>query len=359
MKILYLINYDLNENSGVVNKIKQQVSIWRKENRVYLFSIKNLILYDDSFNIISQKQHGLKILNKRGKLFTFIRLLSRSYRLESSIKNIDFDIIYMRYLLYMPFLSQVIKKNRVIMEINSDDLLEYKLNSKITHYYNMMTRDKILLHVNGFVCVSHELKNKFLKYSKPIEVIANGINVEEYQYLLETKNEKPIFVFIGSPNQSWHGIDKIEKMAQYFKNYQFYIIGISKENSDNVKYLGYLSNQESTEIISKCDVGIGTLSLYKTALEEASPLKTRQYFACGLPVVYAYKDSDIEGKMDFCLKLKNSENNIEYHQIESFVEKVFGERVYRERARAFAMDKLDYGKKEKLRVAFFDRILNG
>jgi len=358
MKILYLINYNLNENSGVVNKIKQQVIQWRKEHEVYIVSIKNFTIYNSEFNIYYKEKELPRFLNKSGRVFTFIKLIYSAYRLPVLIDRLNFDIIYMRYLLYMPFLRKVMKQYKVIMEINSDDILEYKLNSKMTYYYNLITRDKTLIHINGFVCVSYELKDKFIKYGKPIRIIANGINVEEYKYYLEMKNKKPRLVFIGSPHQSWHGIDKIEKMAEYFNRFEFYIIGVSKKNTNNISYLGYLPNQEATKIISKCDVGIGTLSLYKTALEEASPLKTRQYFACALPVIYAYKDSDIEGEKDFYLELENGENNMDYSQIENFVKKVYGESVYREKAREFAVDKLDYGKKEKVRIAFFDRILN-
>ncbi len=358
MKILYLINYDLNENSGVVNKIKQQVSMWKIDNIVYLFSIKSLTLYDENFNPIYNKFKIPNLLNKKGKFFTFSRLLYNSYKLSDAIEDLDIDIIYMRYILYVPFLSKVLKRYKVIMEINSDDVLEYKLNSKLTYYYNLITRDKILKEIDGFVAVSSELKDKFLKYKKPIDIIANGIDTREYHYILETNNDKPILVFIGTPNQSWHGVDKIETMAQYFYDYQFYIIGISKNNTSNIRYFGYLDNKEATKIVSKCDIGIGTLSLYKKSLNEASPLKTRQYFACALPVIYAYDDTDIKGDIDFCLKLDNSEDNLDYDKIDKFVKRVYKKNSYRKEAREFAENILDYSKKEKKRVSFFERILD-
>jgi len=358
MKILYLINYNLNENSGVINKIRQQVCEWKRNNSVYLFSISNFTLYDADFNIISKKENFPLFLNRKGKIFTFLRLLYSSYKLPKIIQDIQFDMIYMRYLLYMPFLISIIKKYKVIMEINSDDILEYKLGSKLTYYYNLFTRDKILNNMNGFVAVSDELKEKFLHYKKSIKVIANGIDSKSYHYRLKIDTIKPTLVFIGSPNQSWHGIDKIEKMAKYFSKYQFYIIGISKKDTHNIKYLGYLKNEKATEIISQCDIGIGTLSLYQKGLTEASPLKTRQYFACALPVIYGYKDTDIQEDIDFGLQLENCDNNMDYKKIETFVEKVYKNEFYRKEARRFAEDVLDYRIKEKKRISFFDKVLN-
>ena len=55
MKIVYLINYDLNQNSGVVQKIKQQSEFWKKfGHKVYFLSYKNLTLYDSQYNVIKK-----------------------------------------------------------------------------------------------------------------------------------------------------------------------------------------------------------------------------------------------------------------------------------------------------------------
>jgi glycosyltransferase involved in cell wall biosynthesis len=195
--------------------------------------------------------------------------------------------------------------------------LNIKLHSKLTHFYNKFTRNFVLKHVDGFVSVSDELKQRFQYFNKPIEVIANGIDTSQYN-LVPYKNDKPTFVFIGTPNQSWHGLDKIISMADHFQKYQFYIIGSTGKDTNNIKYFGYLSKDDSTKIIQRCDIGIATLSLYKKHLTEASPLKSRQYLACGIPIIYAYKDTDLEGKESFVLRLTNSENNINHTKIEQF-----------------------------------------
>jgi glycosyltransferase involved in cell wall biosynthesis len=357
MTIVYLIDYNPIDNSGVIQKIKQQSMQWRKQgHKVYLVSSKTMAIYDENYNIIMQE----KSLNIRfGRVGTAMKLLYSSYAIYRLLKHIEFDLIYMRYRLYMPFFTKVLKENKIVMEINSDDTLEYKLHSKLTHLYNKYTRNNVLKHIDAFVSVSYELKDKFTYLNRPIEVIANGINIKEYEIKSNiNQNKKPILVFIGSPNQSWHGVDKIIMLAKHFKQYQFYIIGIDGENSENVHYFGYLSKEESTKIINQCDIGIGTLSLYKTGLKEASPLKSRQYLACGLPILYAYKDTDIPDDVLFGLRLDNSEDNLNYHRIEQFVEKVFNNRSVNLKARVFAQEVLDYDKKEQSRLEFFKKVLH-
>ena len=61
------------------------------------------------------------------------------------------------------------------------------------------------------------------------------------------------------------------------------------------------------------DVGVGTLALHRNGMNEACPLKTRQYLACGLPIVYAHTDPALQvlNCPDDLLQLPNTEANLE------------------------------------------------
>jgi len=355
MKIAYLIDYDINITSGVVQKILQQSQKWIDAGHtVYFISTKTLSIYNQNKEIIFQEK-PLKI--NFGRVGTALKLLHSSILINKLLKGIEFDILYMRYRLYMPFFTKVLKKYKVIMEINSDDTIEYKLHSKITHLYNKFTREMVLKYIDGFVSVSNELKTRFEYFNKPIEVIANGINTSLYD-IVKHQNKRPYLVFIGTPNQSWHGLDKIIDMAEYFKDYQFYIIGTDGKNTHNLKYFGYLNQDDSTNIIQKCDIGIGTLSLYKKGLTEASPLKTRQYLACGIPIIYGYKDTDLNDDTSFSLQLENTKDNLDYKRIKSFINKVYNNQEVKKKAREFAHSKLNYLVKEQKRIKFFQKVLD-
>jgi len=356
MKIAYLVDYDLNTSNGVIQKIIQQSQKWVETGHtVYYVSTKTLTIYNNNKNIITK----FKSLNiELGRVGTALKLLYNSYFLNKLLQNIEFDIIYMRYRLYMPFFTKVLKKYKVVMEINSDDTKEYKLHSKLTHFYNIFTRNLVLKKIDTFIAVSEELKVRFSYLNKSTYVIANGIDTSEYN-IKESKNKRPILVFIGTPNQSWHGLDKIDKMAEFFKDYQFNIIGTDGTDKENIKYFGYLCKEESTKIIQKSDIGIGTLSLYKKGLNEASPLKSRQYLACGIPLIYAYKDTDLKGDESFVLALENTQNNINLEKIKRFVEKVYNNIETKHDARKFAEDILEYNKKEKIRLKIFQKVLYG
>lgn len=356
MKILYLADQDLNNESGVSQKISMQSKQWIDEgNEVVILSLESL----SYFSIDKQRLTAPKVTIKRAKWKIFLHLISSSWKLRSVLKEVDFDIVYMRYRLYAPFLKSALKKHPQIVEINTDDVNEYRHSSPLLYWYNKIFRTLFLRSVDGFVCVSNELCNQFMIYHKPMVVIANGINVDELSFEPSTSTSRPSLVFIGSPNQRWHGVDKIVCMAQKLSEFDFHIVGLDGTNTDNLFYHGYLTTDDANTFVRKHDIGISTLSLYEKTMEEASPLKTRQYLAQGLPVIYAYVDTDFESENTFSLQLPNSQNNVSeaIEKIRKFVNSVYADETIRAQAREFAKNRLDVTVKEKKRLSFFREFL--
>ena len=125
-------------------------------------------------------------------------------------------------------------------------------------------------------------------------------------------------VFIGSPNQSWHGLDKIIQLARKLgDDFLIHLVGPQEKDiadfnpPSNVIAYGYRTDY--TDILRKCHIAIGTLALHRKKMDEASPLKTREYLACGFPIIIAYEDSSFKNlpqPPDFLLSVPNTENNI-------------------------------------------------
>ena len=156
--------------------------------------------------------------------------------------------------------------------------------------------------------------------------------------------------------QKWHGVDKIVEMAKNLTKYDFIIIGQDGCNTDNLKYMGRMSSDRVIDEIVKCDVGIGTLSIYiYKKMREASPLKTREYLSCGLPIIYAYEDTDLQDIEKFALRM--DEDNIDLSKIKVFVDSVFNNNNINILARKFAEENLDIRIKEQKRLEFFKEIM--
>ena len=364
MNILYLCGKDIDSSSGVVQKVFEQVGAWKELGEGgAVISLKTLKLY--RFDGTFLKSYGGNIQRRHGsgskiarQLCTLRTIWQNSFFLERIIKELSPDIIYMRYFLWTPFLLRSLKSAPYVVEINSDEKMEFFLRSKITGLYNYLTRNFLLSRAAGLVCVTEELAEKFKSFGLPTSVIGNGIQVKDYPFSLAPHNKRPKLFFIGSPGQNWHGLEKIEFLSKKLHEFEFHIIGVKKEGRANLFYHGYLPFSDAVRIVARADVGISTLSLHYKHMNEACPLKSRQYFAQGLPIIMGYKDVDISQNLPFILKLPNKPSNVEegLDKIVRFVRRVFNDSEIRSKAREFAIKYLDVEVKEKSRVNFLYKI---
>jgi hypothetical protein len=91
-------------------------------------------------------------------------------------------------------------------------------------------------------------------------------------------------------------------------------------------------------------------------MQEACPLKVREYLAYGLPTIIAYEDTDFVGEEPwFLLRLPNVEENVRngVDEIRVFVQSVLGRRVPREQV----SDRIGARPKEARRIAFLEGVV--
>jgi len=356
MRLAVLLHWNEGEDSGVFKKIISQVHTWKTMG------------IQASVHVISRKPNldaWQRYLGNHLLTFHYYRRVARFRAWGEAIDAILAqrpDLVYHRYDLYTPSIGKLAQRLPLILEINTDDLREYCLSPGPRCWYNRLFRGLLLRRVAGMVFVTHELPRlpHFARFRKPFIVIGNGIALQDYPQLPPPDNHAPRLVFLGAGDQPWHGVDKMVRLAQHFPRWHFDLIGPSpdqiKQIPPNVSFYGRLLRKEYEPLLARAHVALGTLALYRIGMEEASPLKVREYLAYGLPVIIGYKDTDFHEDVPFILRLPNSEDNIEANlsAIETFVHRWRNQRVPRE-----AIAHLDIKVKESQRIAFFQKILKG
>ena len=300
---------------------------------------------------------------------TRLTLLKKQYEfLGSSLTRISPDLTYGRY----PFPYLGVSKaysagTPYVFEINSDDLTEYYIKHRTTGVYNQLFRKAVLNKAAGMVFVTDELaaSKSFCWYSGAKLVLGNGVCVKDFPYIENTGNSQPNICFIGTPKQKWHGLDKIGAIAEALPEAVFHVIGPEREQYleadgqifGNMVFHCYLNDQDAKQTVAKMDVGISTLALYKKNMNEACPLKARQYFAQGVPVVAAYKETDIS-EAPFFLQIPNHPTGVldNIAMIKDFILRVSGDTSVRMQARQFAEQVLDVKVKEAVRLDFLSKL---
>jgi hypothetical protein len=283
----------------------------------------------------------------------------QSCRLARQIRAWCPDAIYFRYAYHSPGLVRLFGEIPTVAEINSDDRAEYPLTlSRAKVAYHRLTRNRILRAVAGFITVTGELAGRLADFGKPSEVIANGITLADFPDLPPPDLERPPrLVFMGSAGSPWHGLDRVADLARLVPGVPIDIIGESVPDAlqpAEMHFYGPLPRERYEPLLRAATVAIGTLALYIKSMDEACPLKVREYLVGGLPVIAAYRDTDIPDGADYFLRLPNTAGSLEPHRerIVRFIAAWRGRRVPRQ-----SVLQLDSAGKEARRLAFLERVV--
>ena len=370
MKIAYLLAEDYTKHSGLKRKIDGQIKRWVDAGHI----VYKVLHYSGSIEspdgVVSSLQNNFSFqFQNKGKFHKLLRLSEQYSFAARALKQIRPDLTYSRYT-FPSFGVVNIGKNagKLVYEINSDDSAEYLSKNYLTGIFNKIFRHRVLRMAKGFIFVTGELANskEFSSFSKIRTVIANGVECDQFAYVRSPENPTPQLGFIGSPGQSWHGIDKLLSLAKILPHCRIHVIGPSKQECEglwgelpgNMVVYGYLDSVAADKIMASMDVGISSLALHRNGMNEACPLKVRQYLAQGLPVLAASIDTDFSEKKEFYFLLPNCENNVitNASAINDFIAKAHGNTEMREKSRIFASIKLSVDNKEAIRLKFFDQI---
>jgi hypothetical protein len=363
MRIAY-IGFHLGEkiiHGGVGRKITEQLAAWREkghEARLFLHTPDPLDLMDSTVRQYRSDQFP-KLIKPIFREFQRSRALGQ---LINDVAVYQPDVIYLRYGLFCYPLPRIFQIAPVVVEINTHDVHEYRYRGPVFYHLNRLTRGLILGPAAGLICVTHEIAALPDNQNYRVRtVIANGINLTQFQELPAPHNPRPRLAFVGSPGYPWHGVDKLTHLARLCPEIDIDLIGYQEVDMEtgvpgNLYCHGFLPHEEVRNLMVRADAACGTLALHRKCMEEASPLKVREYLSFGIPSILPYKDTDLAGiNQEYLLEIPNCENNIDTHAraILTFVTNMAGCRV----DRSVIGPLIDQRIKENKRLDFFTEVI--
>lgn len=368
MRIAYYVHLNFGADSGVFKKIVGQVMTWTEmghEVRLFVFTrMREMTEVLKSSSIASLAE--CKVYRHGNGGFSFVTRDRALSRLMRDVRLWHPEVIYSRIDMWYPAVWRIAQQIPLVLEINGDELAELRRYSLPFYLYSLCTRGLTLGSARGSVYVSHEIEampaNR--RHRKPSLVLGNGLRMEDAPPLPERERagDNPRLAFIGQAGMPWHGVDRVLAIARAFRDWRFDLIGITAAEigeplPENVTAWGSMrSSDYRSAILPYCDCGIGSLAMFRAHLTEASPLKTREYLALGLPVIIGYSDTDFLDGADFLLQLPNTGDNVESNlpAIHDFVERWRGRRVNRR-----DVMHLDSRTKERVRLEFIESVISG
>ncbi len=353
MRIAYLGQMaDIATENGISKKIRLQALAWMAAgHEVRYFALTPTAAVWPGFAPLAAE------VRVRGAPLT--RAL-QSRRLAAQIRAWRPDLIYFRYAYHSPGFPALFRAVPTVAEINSDDLTEYPLTlARWKCVYHRLTRGRVLRAAAGFVPVTRELGRRFAGFGHPTEVIANSIALADFT-AAPPPAAPPRLVFIGSAGTPWHGLERAAEIAALLPGVTVDVVGCTAADwsggnpPPSLRFHGQLGRREYEPLVLGATAALGTLGLFRKQMDEACPLKVREYLALGLPVIAGYEDTDVPANADYFLRLPNDAAPLapERPRLETFLRRWQTARVPRA-----AVAHLDVGPKETQRLAFLERIV--
>ena len=369
MRILYIGDL-LVPSSGVSQKMVAQASAWEEHgHQVWLStategdalparvgSVRERLASGDAG---APARSGSRSLPVRVLRFAR-RHAGRLLQICRAADALQIELIYTREMARAIGRTRLLTRAPSVVEITSDSVKES--TGWLTRMERRQRRESLLRPARGAVCVSHELRRDCVPTEFRSVVIANGCEpVDERLLAARTRPARPTLVYVGSGNHAWGGVDKVVLLAELLPELDFIIIGVDAPTRPNLRVEPSMTRAEADGIVVSATVGIGPLALHRKDMHEASPLKTRQYLSLGLPIIQAYRDTDLERRTRCVLELPNREDNCRsmVAEIRAFANEAFVDRALADEALALATGPLSLAAKEARRLAFFESVSRG
>ncbi len=350
MRIAYAAVWNLIPGEAVTEKIRDQVASWQAlGHAVKVFGVSELANAEElgfavALDLIARDRSGGMLARLKSNSKAYRRLIRR-------IAGFAPDIVYLRNAYYHPVLAELARKFPTVLEINTLERGEAWLialrnrQRRVQAIWALATVHLARRHAAGCVALTEEIR---ARYERPGNrtlwtVLPNAVNLAQRKELPARRatDGRPRICFLGGKigfRLHYHGVDKILELARRLGDEAaFDLVGdFSVFGADaippNVTMHGHLGREACDAVLSRSDCALGTAALHRKGMEEACPLKLRDYLAAGLPVILPYKETALRDLHPWwMLALPNSERNLAENadRILDFARGVRGRRVPR------------------------------
>ena len=325
---------------------------------------------------IPKFNYRIRILERIKKEFYILDLLKNHLATLN-----DQDILYMRIPYPSIFLTRILSRPRTskfVIEYQNIEPAEYRSLGKYWYLViDYIFGDDVRKYSDAIVGVTEEITQYELRRSgdstKPHITVGNGYNVGSVclRESSELSNNGLDLLCVANVSP-WHGLDRlIRGLALYDGNTEvkLHIAGEGSELShlqkisadlgisERVIFHGYQSGKTLEHLFNICHLAVGTLGIHRKGLTQGSDLKSRQYFARGIPYIIACDDPDIPEDCPYTLRLPPKDDPIQIEMIVEFAKNVYDDPQHAKKMRMFAVEHLDWSVKMIQLKRFFEFLI--
>lgn len=361
MKLFMCVNYPIyNPAIGISKKIRSQIENFEKlgyEVSYSAYTENSIVIYDRDQLAYELKYSSIIPAKLYGVARKFYWLKAVENYINSSHEH--YNVGFIRW----GAVDRSFLKTLKVMDQSCDKIImdchgyhkAYKGHTPKGIYIEKTTKlngGRLKNYID--VCLT-ETKNTEL-FGIPSIPMDTGIDVEKYKPHHYMGNPDEIHMISVANEQPYHGYDRIIRgISEYPKNNVFlHLVGKMGDQTESlVKELqlddkvflhGYQTGKGLDEIYSACNVGVGPLAPHRIGGKEGTGIKTKEYFAIGLPYFFAGQELLVPDDYPYVLKMTSDETPINVDAVVRFYDRIKGDAGMQEKMRDFARENYSWEK---------------
>jgi glycosyltransferase involved in cell wall biosynthesis len=294
---------------------------------------------------------------------------------SEALYRVPVDVLYLRY---MPTFPSALKTVRQLKTNGGKLVVEYPTFPVAQENYRFFFRRKVFRYTDGVMEKIHPMVDLYTLIGedgggtlrgRPAMNIVNGVDARLPMHAPRTADPAVRLLALASMS-GWHGYDRIlRSLAAYQGDIDVRIefAGGDGDGSlakwrlltdelhlqDRVTFHGPLYGETLEELITACDLGVGSLGMFRYGLQQGMTLKVREFMARGLPFISAVFDPALPDGRGFFLQVINDETPIEMAEIVSFARQVKADAALPNAMREYAEQHLSW---HSMMAKIFERL---
>lgn len=351
---------------GITKKIMGVIHAFRRKGYevCYTAYVKNgIAVYDKNDKILfTQKSHfqNPKLVSVFRR-FELIRATTK-FIMQTDIK---FNIVFLRYLgfdlPYIKLLKRIKKINDAYILV---DMLGYFKGIRSQNlkglYMNICTKlfNRVAVrYIDSLLTEGVEESLFGIKTGKAYM----GIELSEFSSHSYDGDVDEINMISVANETIYHAYDRLIKSLSIYNNrsnktvkIKLHLVGVITETtkrlitSENVEKIVFLYGKkygkELSDIYNKCNLGVGPLGQHRIGGKKDTGLKTKEYFAVGIPYFFSGIESTVPENYPYVFQVPNNESFIDFDKIIRFYRSFKDDEGVADKMREFAKENYSWDK---------------
>ncbi len=363
MKNVFMcVNYPkYNPAIGISKKIHTQIEAFQKigyDVTYSAYSDTGIEIFEND-KLVDSYRYKSHIPPKLIKLYRYTLLLDacRKY-IEKGGKSYDLGFVRWnaltnKFITIMRAMDSRCKK--IIMDCHGyhPSYNPHTIKGKYIQVFTNLNSDKMHQYID--LCFLEAKDNAV--WGIPAMPIDTGIDVDAYLPHIYKGEINEIHMISVANELSYHGYDRIIRgISEYKGDREVYLHLVGKMSNktinlvkklkleEKVIFHGYQTGESLRQIYEDCNIGVGPLAPHRIGGKQGTGIKTKEYFAIGLPYFFAGQELLVPDDFPFVLKCESNDNPINVELIIKFYDKVKNHMEIQNIMREFAREHFSWPK---------------